>query len=137
MSKKRKKIIYVDASIKKDKAILSLVHKINNNGADNVVITMEFKNEFISKSQNAEIMAILFGISYARFNSLKNCIILSDSETSVNNKSLRKFLEENKIRCIWIPREINLADNIKSNAYEQKEEMIKIFSEVFFSYIRI
>ena len=133
--RKKREIIYVDASIKKEKATIYLIHQKKDVQKDTVIV-LKFDKKFVSTSQNAEEMAILLGVSYADFNGLKNCIILSDNQSATTDESLNEILKKHGLKCSWIPREINLADNIEEKEpYKDKDRVINIFSKIFFFHI--
>ncbi len=102
----KKRIIYVDATIKDEKSKISLYDTENN-----LTNILELKN--ITDINQAELYGVLYAILYVVKNNYSSCHILGDNKGSVENKIIQKLAKENKLSISWIPREINvIADKI-------------------------
>jgi len=106
MKTKKRRILYVDASVEESMSKISLYDTGNN-----LTNILELQN--ISKSNIAENYALLYAILYVVKNNLHNCHILSDNQQSTQNKKIIKIAQDKSIAISWIPREINvIADKI-------------------------
>jgi ribonuclease HI len=103
---KKRRILYVDATITGNITKISLYDSENN--LTNILELIEIKDNNI-----AELYAVLYAILYVIKNNLSNCHILSDNSQAVQNKEIIKLCKSNKIGLSWIPREINVvADRV-------------------------
>ena len=115
---KKRRIIYVDASTTKKKSKISLYDTKNKRKK-----VLELKS--VSNNNTAEKYAVLYAISYIKQNGYKNCHILSDNTSAVDNKKLLKLAYKNKITISWVPREANtIADKLSRSKVNQKTKEV-------------
>ena len=97
----KREIIYVDAgSTNSDNFRICLYH-INN---DDIHI-MELED--IENNSEAEKYAIYYALLYIKKNNYNNCMILSDNQSAIKDKTLLALSKDLHIQLSWIPREIN------------------------------
>jgi len=103
---KKKRILYVDATVTNDITKISL-YDISNN-LTNILELLNIKDNNI-----AEQYGVLYAILYAIKHNYLNCHILSDNLHAIQNKKILQYAKDNKVSLSWIPREINIvADKI-------------------------
>lgn len=122
MNKKRRKIIYVDASHTpgENKCFLGLFDLQSNSS-----IRVEMPG--IKSSIQGEYLAVLLGVYHANLMKYKSPWILSDNE-SVTTSKLSDTIRHSGVGISWVPREANfIADSICSNAeIESSSELVAI-----------
>jgi hypothetical protein len=106
MATKKRRILYIDATIQDDIAKISLYDTQNN-------LTNILELHDITKSIEAEQYAIIYAILYIVKNNYERCHILCDNQSATQNKKILELAQREKIAISWIPREINVtADKI-------------------------
>jgi len=127
---KKRRIIYVDATVMDDITKISLYDKENN--LTNILELIDVKDNNI-----AERYALLYAILYSVKNNLANCHILSDNLQATQNKKIVEFCKNRKIAVSWIPREINIiADKIvklEPTVKDKEWYILKLFYEMIFA----
>ena len=127
---KKRRILYVDATVMDDITKISLYDKENN--LTNILELIDVKDNNI-----AERYAILYAILYSVKNNLANCHILSDNLQATQNKQIVEFCKNRKIALSWIPREINIiADKVvklKPTVKAKEWYILKLFYEMIFA----
>jgi len=106
MKVKKRRILYVDATVMDDITKISL-YDIENN-LTNILELIDIKD-----NNKAEQYAVLYATLYAIKHNYANCHILTDNKQASQNKNLMEFCKEERVSVSWIPREINaIADKI-------------------------
>jgi len=127
---KKRRILYVDATVMDDITKISLYDKENN--LTNILELIDVKDNNI-----AERYALLYAILYSVKNNLANCHILSDNLQATQNKKIVEFCKNRKIAVSWIPREINIiADKIvklEPTVKDKEWYILKLFYEMIFA----
>jgi hypothetical protein len=101
MATKKRRILYVDATIQDDITKISL-YDIQNN------LTNILELYDITKSIDAEQYAIIYAILYIVKNDYDRCHILCDNLNATQNKNILELAKSKNITISWIPREINV-----------------------------
>ena len=123
----KREIIYIDAGKNGNNFKISIYH-LNSNKSH----ILELQD--IKDSNQAEKYAAYYAILYIKRYEYKNCIILSDSKATLQDKILLSILKDLHIQISWIPREINqIADkNCKQASTLDKCEfnVLKLFVDL-------
>lgn len=117
-SKKRRELIYVDASGKDNKEFKISLYDIERNATLNLFIGE------VDNSTEAEKYAIYYAIYHIKKYDYKNGHILCDNLSATEDDLLVKLKNRYKIGLTWIPREANkIADKTsKAESTAKKEE---------------
>ena len=97
---KKRRILYVDATVMDDITKISLYDPQNN--LTNILELVNIKDNNI-----AEQYAVVYAMIYVIKNNYANCHILSDNLQTTKRKDIMEFCQKKKIALSWIPREIN------------------------------
>ena len=73
--------------------------------SDNFRICLYHMN--IENNSEAEKYAIYYALLYIKKNNYSHCMILSDNQSAIQDKTLLAFSKDLHIQLSWIPREIN------------------------------
>jgi len=125
-----KRLIYVDASIKKKRTTISLY-----DAKSDVKMVLQLKN--VTNSTEAEKYAVLQAILYIIKHELKNSYILSDNKRVAEDEKINEICKNNGIGITWVPREINkIADRItklEPTLHKDSWENLHLFYKLLFT----
>jgi len=107
MNKKRRNIIYVDASLKEGICYVGLFDL--QSGRE-----IRVRCPGVETSIEGEYYALLLGVYYSEKNKFKNPWVLSDNEP-VTRSELANTLRNNGVGISWIPREANFQADAACN----------------------
>ena len=129
MKMKKRRILYVDATVTDDTTKISLYDTKNN--LTNILELIDIKDNNV-----AEQYAVLYAVLYAIKHNYSNCHILSDNQQAAQHGKIVEFCKSKKITLSWIPREVNvIADKIVKLEPTMKIKewyILKLFYEFIF-----
>ncbi len=126
---KKRRVIYVDASGEDN----NTKFKISIFDPDkNATHTLQLVD--ITNNNEAEKYAIFYAIFYIKKHAYKNCHILCDNQSAVNDVIIEKIAKKYCIGLSWIPREVNtIADKIsklKPTLEEKEWNLLELFIDL-------
>jgi len=126
---RKRNLIYVDASGYSNNESFKISMYNPEKNATHILELKDIKN-----STEAEIVAIFYAIFYIKKHNFKNCHILCDNKSAINDKHIILLAKNYNIGISWIPREANIiADKVAKLEATLKEKdwnILKLFIDL-------